>query len=68
MPVINRSKINSVKTMLLCYFSDNRPITREMLYAKVDEDIVAIAIEEGLIHIIDSRYKITAKGREYRDS
>lgn len=53
--------------MLLQCFSNGDPVSREFLDKKVEEDIIAIANEEGFIISANGKYKITAKGKNYRD-
>lgn len=69
MTVINGRKICDVKLMLRQYFNNNDPVTRDFLYAKVDEHTIRQAETEGYISsdYTDKRYRIQPKGRTYRD-
>lgn len=67
MATINPKKFDSIKSMLLQFFSNNDPVSKEFLDKRVEEDIIAIAKEEGFIIFANGKYKITAKGKNYRD-
>lgn len=67
MATINPKKIDSITPMLRQYFSGNDPVAKEFLWAKVEEDIILIAVEEGFIRFESGVYGITQKGRAYRD-
>lgn len=64
---INRIKISRVKPMLIQYFSDSRPVNKDTLYERVEEDTIAVADKEGFIYLADNEYRITSRGKAYRD-
>lgn len=68
MPIINRRKISGVKPMLLQYFNDNSPVKVDFLREKVDADTIKIAEQEHFIQLCGNEYRITSKGREYRNN
>ncbi len=53
--------------MLLQYFPGNAPVTQEFLKMKVNTDTVEIAVIEGFISFSNGMYRITEKGRKYRE-
>lgn len=67
MPFINNRKIDGVKPMLLQYFPGNAPVTQEFLKMKVNADTIEIAVIEGFISLSNGMYRITEKGRKYRE-
>ena len=68
MPVINRRKLSGVKPMLIQYFNDNSPVKVDFLREKVDADTIKIAEKELFIQLCGNEYRITSKGREYRNN
>lgn len=53
--------------MLIQYFSDSRPVNKDTLYERVEEDTIAVADKEGFIYLADNEYRITSRGKAYRD-
>ena len=54
--------------MLLQYFNDNSPVKVDFLREKVDADTIKIAEQEHFIQLCGNEYRITSKGREYRNN
>ena len=53
--------------MLIQCFSDSRPVNKDTLYERVEEDTIAVAAKEGFIYLADDKYQITSRGKAYRD-
>ena len=54
--------------MLIHYFNDNSPVEVDFLREKVDADTIEIAEKEHFIQLCGNEYRITSKGREYRNN
>lgn len=67
MPIINGRKINGIKEMPIQYFNNSDPVTSDFLHAKVEADVIRRATNENYITLSNGRYRITAKGKAYRD-
>lgn len=67
MAVINFKKIDGILPMLIQFFPDSSSVSEIYLKSKVEEDIILAAKEEGFIHFVSDAYKITEKGKTYRD-
>ena len=64
--------INSVISLLMTYFPDNRPVTLKTLEKKCNPEVIDEAINDGYIHAITKNADevllvITQKGYAYRN-